>query len=75
MNRLSGFMFRVLYACKHLMEIKEGKGSDERISSDQEESSRGSTCAFMILFCFLALVTDNNRGFVWLYSPTHHMQF
>lgn len=69
---LSSFMFHVLYACRHLMEIKEGKGNDERISSDQEESLRGSTCAFMIFLCFwpwlLIITAEDLYGFAHLHA-------
>lgn len=54
------------------MEIKEGKGSDERISSDQEESLRGSTCAFMIFLCFrpwlLIIAAEHLYGFAHLHT-------
>lgn len=69
-SHLSGFTFHVLYACRHLTEIKEERGQSKRVSHDQEQSSRGSTCAFVILCAFWPWVqmitTEDLCGFAHL---------
>ena len=46
-SHLSGFMSHVLYACRHVPEIKEDRGPSRRASCVQEQSSHVSTCAFV----------------------------
>lgn len=54
---------------------EDPKGHDGRTGSAHRTCVSSGPCqALTILLCFVALVIENSRGFVWLYSPTRHME-